>query len=43
MSDLGSGADGLPNHHTQIRRSRLLFRCWHRGTLPVAALNPQQA
>jgi len=33
MSDLGGVADGLPNHDPKIRRSRLLFRCWHRGTL----------
>jgi len=32
MSDLDGVADGLPNHHHQMRRSRLLFRCWHRGT-----------
>jgi antitoxin CptB len=32
MSDLGSAADRLSNQHAQIRRSRLLFRCWHRGT-----------
>ena len=32
MSDLGSAAERLPNHHIQIRRRRLLFQCWHRGT-----------
>jgi antitoxin CptB len=31
MSDLGRAAHGLPNH-PRIRRSRFLYRCWHRGT-----------
>ena len=34
MSDLGS-VSGLSNGHPDIRRKRLLFRCWHRGTQEV--------
>ena len=31
MSDVAMAA-GLPNDDADIRRRRLLFRCWHRGT-----------
>jgi antitoxin CptB len=33
MSQLGSASDG-----SQIRRRRLLFRCWHRGTQEIDLL-----
>ena len=32
MSHVGSASNGLPNDNPDIRRRRLLFRCWHRGT-----------
>ena len=32
MSQLGSASDDLRNDHPEIRRRRLLFRCWYRGT-----------
>ena len=32
MSQLSSASPALRNEHPDIRRRRLLFRCWHRGT-----------
>ena len=38
MSQLGSASDGLRHDHPEIRRRRLLFRCWHRGTQEIDLL-----
>ena len=38
MSRLGSTSDGLQKDHPDIRRRRLLFRCWHRGTQEIDLL-----
>jgi antitoxin CptB len=32
MSQLGNFSDGPQKDHSDIRRRRLRFRCWHRGT-----------
>jgi antitoxin CptB len=32
MSHLRSTSESLPDDNRVIRRRRLLFRCWHRGT-----------
>ena len=32
MSHRGSACAAWRNDHRDIRRRRLLFRCWHRGT-----------
>ena len=34
MTSLGSDPD-LPEKEAEIRRRRLLFRCWHRGTQEI--------
>ena len=34
MTDLGSDS-GLAEGDPEIRRKRLLFRCWHRGTQEI--------
>ena len=38
MSQLASASDGLPKDHPDVRRRRLLFRCWHRGTQEIDLL-----
>jgi antitoxin CptB len=38
MTRSGSGDDGLRHDHPEIRRRRLLFRCWHRGTQEIDLL-----
>jgi antitoxin CptB len=38
MSQLGSASDDLRNDYPEIRRRRLLFRCWHRGTQEIDLL-----
>ena len=38
MSEFGSASDGLQKDHPDIRRRRLLFRCWHRGTQEIDLL-----
>ncbi len=38
MSHLGSAFDGLRDQQSDLRRKRLLFRCWHRGTQEVDLL-----
>ena len=38
MSELSSASDGLQKDHPEIRRRRLLFRCWHRGTQEIDLL-----
>ena len=35
MNHLGSLSDNLPNDHLDVRRRRLLFRCWHSGTQEI--------
>lgn len=35
MNQLGSFSDTLPNDRLDIRRRRLLFRCWHSGTQEI--------
>ena len=35
MSQLGSTSVDLRNDHSDIRRRRLLFRCWHGGTQEI--------
>ena len=34
----GSGSHDPGNEHPEIRRKRLLFRCWHRGTQEIDLL-----
>jgi antitoxin CptB len=31
MSHLGTASNRLRDDHSDVRRRRLLFRCWHRG------------
>jgi antitoxin CptB len=31
MSDLGTASNRHRDDHSDVRRRRLLFRCWHRG------------
>jgi antitoxin CptB len=38
MSQLGSASDDRRTHRTDIRRRRLLFRCWHRGMREIDLL-----
>jgi antitoxin CptB len=38
MSQRGSGSHDPVNDHPEIRRRRLLFRCWHRGTQEIDLL-----
>ena len=38
MSEFGGASDGLQKDHPNIRRRRLLFRCWHRGTQEIDLL-----
>jgi antitoxin CptB len=38
MSQLDSACDELRHDHPEIRRKRLLFRCWHRGTQEIDLL-----
>jgi hypothetical protein len=38
MSQRGSASDGLQPDPLEIRRRRLLFRCWHRGTQEIDLL-----
>ena len=38
MSQLGSASDDLQKDHPEVRRRRLLFRCWHRGTQEIDLL-----
>jgi antitoxin CptB len=38
MSQPGSACDGLRHDHPEIRRRRLLFRCWHRGRQEIDLL-----
>jgi antitoxin CptB len=38
MSHLGSAFDGVRSELSDLRRRRLLFRCWHRGTQEVDLL-----
>jgi antitoxin CptB len=38
MSQLGSASDGSQIDPLEIRRRRLLFRCWHRGTQEIDLL-----
>ena len=38
MSHLGSALDGLRDEQSDVRRKRLLFRCWHRGTQEIDLL-----
>jgi antitoxin CptB len=35
MSQIGGTSDGLRNDQFDIRRRRLLFRCWHSGTQEI--------
>ena len=35
MSQLSGASPALRNEHPDIRRRRLLFRCWHRGTQEI--------
>ena len=35
MSGSGSGGDGLPQDYLEVRRRRVLFRSWHRGTQEI--------
>jgi succinate dehydrogenase flavin-adding protein (antitoxin of CptAB toxin-antitoxin module) len=38
MSEFGGASDGLQKDHPDIRRRRLLFRCWHRDTQEIDLL-----
>jgi antitoxin CptB len=38
MSRLGSAFHGLRDEQSDLRRRRLLFRCWHRGTQEIDLL-----
>ena len=38
MSDLDSTSGGLRSDHPDLRRRRILFRSWHRGTQEVDLL-----
>jgi antitoxin CptB len=35
MDHLDRTSDEAGSHHPDIRRRRLLFRCWHRGTQEI--------